>query len=157
MTHPGTLKQAFPNTCVQSHLKSAHPLVAKTVEVLVPICRVLCYGRVMPETWRLSYTAEFICEVVGCVGQKANRAAAIIGVDEGNIWLWQKHKAVDSECEKSQRRLTRPKEGRFPEVDDTVFTFFETDSRLKWTVLYCSYSTYSSSLIFLKCRSRLGI
>jgi hypothetical protein len=47
------------------------------------------------------------------------------GVDENNIRLWRKHKTAISKCEASQRKFTGPKKGRFPEIDDAVFTFFQ--------------------------------
>jgi transposase-like protein len=51
---------------------------------------------------RLSYTAKFKCEVIRFAEEKGNRkAAAIFGVDESNIRLWQEHKAVTSGCEAS--------------------------------------------------------
>jgi hypothetical protein len=53
------------------------------------------------------------------------KAAANFGVDESIIRLWRKHKAVISGCEASQRKFTGPKKGRFPEIDDAVFTFFQ--------------------------------
>jgi hypothetical protein len=52
---------------------------------------------------RLSYTAKLKHEVIRCAEEKGNRkAAAIFGVDESNVRLWQKHKAAMSECEASQ-------------------------------------------------------
>jgi transposase-like protein len=46
---------------------------------------------------RLSYTAKFKCEVIQCAEEKGNcKAAAIFGVDESNVRLWWKHKAVIS-------------------------------------------------------------
>jgi len=74
---------------------------------------------------RLPYTAEFKREVIRCTKEKGNRkAAAIFGVDERNVRLWQKHKTAISGCEASRRKFTRPKKRRFPETDDAVFTFF---------------------------------
>jgi hypothetical protein len=49
---------------------------------------------------------------------------------------WQKHKASISGCEASRRKFTGPKKGRFPEIDDAVFTFFQ--ERCK-TGLFVSY------------------
>jgi len=61
---------------------------------------------------RLSYTAKFKCEGIGCAEDKGNRkAAAIFGVDENNVPLWQKHKAVISRCEASRKKFTGPKKG----------------------------------------------
>jgi hypothetical protein len=75
---------------------------------------------------RLSYTAEFKCEVIRCTEEKGNcKAAEIFGVDESNIRLWQKHNALISWCEASRRKFSGPKKGRFPEIDDAVFTFFQ--------------------------------
>jgi hypothetical protein len=65
-----------------------------------------------------------------------HKAAAIFGVDESNVRLWSKHKAAISGCEASQRKFTRPKKGRFPEIDYVVFTFFQ--DRCK-TGLFVSY------------------
>jgi hypothetical protein len=41
MNHTITMKHAFPNKHVQSHLKPAHTIDVKMWKVLVPICRVL--------------------------------------------------------------------------------------------------------------------
>jgi hypothetical protein len=58
---------------------------------------------------RLSYTVKFKCEVIRCTEEKGNRkAATIFGVDESNVQLWRKHKAVISGCEASQRKFTGP-------------------------------------------------
>jgi hypothetical protein len=45
MSHIGTVKWAFLNKRVQSHMKPAHALVIETWKVLIPICRV-------PELWK---------------------------------------------------------------------------------------------------------
>jgi hypothetical protein len=75
---------------------------------------------------RLSYTAKFKHKVIQCAEEKGNRkATAIFGVDESNVRLWQKHKAAISGCEASRRKFTGPKKGRFPEINDAVFTFFQ--------------------------------
>jgi len=75
---------------------------------------------------RLSCTAKFKREVIRCAEDKENRkAAAMIGVDESNVRLWRKHKAAISGCEASRKKFTGPKKGRFPEIDDAVFTFFQ--------------------------------
>jgi len=86
---------------------------------------------------RLSYTAKFKHEVIRCTEDKGNRkAAAIFGVDESNVRMWQKHKAVISGCEASRKKFTGPKKGRFPQIDDAVFKFFR--ERCK-TGLFVSY------------------
>jgi hypothetical protein len=86
---------------------------------------------------RLSYTAKFKCEVIRCAEQKGNRkAAAVFGVDESNIRLWWKHKAAISGCEASQRKLTGPKKGQFPEIYDTVCAVFQERHK---TGLFVSY------------------
>jgi len=61
------------------------------------------YGGETPEkSKRLSYTAKFKREVIRCADDKQTRqAAAIFGVDESNVRLWQKHKAAISGCEAS--------------------------------------------------------
>jgi hypothetical protein len=64
------------------------------------------------------------------------KAAVIFGVDESNVRLWRKHKAAISGCEVSRRKFTRPKEGRFPEIDYAVFTFFQERRK---TGLFVSY------------------
>jgi hypothetical protein len=70
--------------------------------------------------------AKFKREVIPCADKKGNRkAAAIFGVHESKVGLWQKHKAVISGCEASQRKFSGPKKGRFSEIDDAVFTFFQ--------------------------------
>jgi hypothetical protein len=35
------------------------------------------------------------------------------------------NKAAISGCEASRRKFTGPKKGRFPKIDDAVFTFFQ--------------------------------
>jgi transposase-like protein len=50
---------------------------------------------------RLSYTAKFKREVIRCAEKGNSKAAAIFGVDESNVRLWRKHKAVISGCEAS--------------------------------------------------------
>jgi hypothetical protein len=51
---------------------------------------------------RLSYMAKFTHEVIWCAEETGNRkAAAISGVNESNIRLWQKHNAAISWCEVS--------------------------------------------------------
>jgi hypothetical protein len=86
---------------------------------------------------RLSYTAKFKSEVIRCVEEKGNRkAAAIFGVNESNVLLWRKHIAAISGCEASRRKFTGPKKGRFPEIDEAVFKFFQ--ERCK-TGLFVSY------------------
>ena len=86
---------------------------------------------------RLSYTAKFNREVIRCAEDKGNhKAAAIFGVDESNVQLWWKHKAVISGCEASQKKLTGAKKGQFPEIDDAVFKFFRERRK---TGLFVSY------------------
>jgi len=82
----------------------------------------------------LSYTAKFKPEVIRCAEDKGNsKVAAIFRVDESNVRLWRKHKAAISGCEASRKKFTGPKKGRFPEIDDAVFTFFHERRK---TVLY---------------------
>jgi len=86
---------------------------------------------------RLSYTAKFKREVIRCAEDKGNRkAAAIFGVDESNVRLWRKHKAAIRGCEASRKKFTGPKKGRFPEIDDAVFAFFQDRRK---TGLFVSY------------------
>jgi hypothetical protein len=81
---------------------------------------------------RLSYMSKFKCEVIWCAEENGNRkTAAIFGVDESNVQLWRKHKTAISRCEASQMKFTGPKKRRFPEIDGTVFTFFQDK------LLYC--------------------
>ena len=73
---------------------------------------------------RLSHTAKSKHGVAQCTEENGNRkSAAVFGVDENNVRLWQKHKAAITGCEASQRKFTGPK--KFPEIDDAVFTFFQ--------------------------------
>jgi hypothetical protein len=75
---------------------------------------------------RPSHTAKFKREVIRCAEEKGNRkAAALFGVHESNVPLWQKHNAAISGCEASRRKFTGPKKGLFPENDDAVFNFFQ--------------------------------
>jgi len=86
---------------------------------------------------RLSYTAKFKREVIRCTEDKGNsKAAAIFGVDESNVRLWRKNKAVISGCEASRKKFTGPKKGRFPQIDDAVFKFFRERGK---TGLFVSY------------------
>jgi len=86
---------------------------------------------------RLSYKTKFKREVIRCAEDKGNRkAAAIFGVDESNVRLWQKHKAAISGSEASQKKFAGPKKGQLPEIDDAVFVFFH--ERCK-TGLFVSY------------------
>jgi len=106
-------------------------------------------GRQKPK--RLSYTAKFKREVIWCAEEKGNRkAAAIFGVDESDVRLWQKHKTTIGGCEASRRKFTGPKKGRFPEIDDAVFTFFQDK------LLYCIVLTARTAalIIFPKSSSR---
>jgi hypothetical protein len=51
---------------------------------------------------RLSHMAKFKHEVIQCAEEEGNcKATAVFGVDESNIRLQQKHKAVISGCEAS--------------------------------------------------------
>jgi hypothetical protein len=94
---------------------------------------------------RLSYRAKFKREVIRCAEEKGNRkAAAIFGVDESNVQLWRKHKAAISGCEASQRKFTGPKKGRFPEIDDAVFMFFQERHK---TGLFVSYDLFHKEAI----------
>jgi transposase-like protein len=64
---------------------------------------------------RLPYMAKFKHEVIQCAEEKGNRkTAAIFGVDESNVRLWRKYKALIGGCEASRRKFTGPKKGRFP-------------------------------------------
>jgi hypothetical protein len=85
---------------------------------------------------RLSYTAKFQREVIQCAEKGNRKATAIFGVYVSYIQLWQKHKGVISGCEASQRKFTGPRKGRFPEIDDAVFMFFQ--ERCK-TGMFVSY------------------
>jgi len=81
--------------------------------------------------------AKFKCEVIRYTEDKGNRkAAAIFGVDESNIRLWQKHKPAISGCEASRKKFTGPKKRRFPETDGAVFVFFHERHK---TGLFVSY------------------
>jgi len=81
--------------------------------------------------------AKLKCEVIRCTEEKGNRKAArIFGVDASNVRLWRKHMTAISRCEASRRKFTGPKRVRFPESDDTVFSFFR--ERCK-TGLFVSY------------------
>jgi len=86
---------------------------------------------------RLSYTAKFKREVIRCTEEKVNhKAAAIFGVNESNVRLWRKHNAAIGGCEASQRKFSGPKKGRFPEIDDAGFKFFQERRK---TGMFVSY------------------
>ena len=80
---------------------------------------------------RLSYTAKFTHEVIRWAEKGNCKAAAIFGVDKSNVQQWRKHKTAISGCEASRRKFTGTKKGRFPEIYDAVFTFFQDK------LLYC--------------------
>jgi hypothetical protein len=82
---------------------------------------------------RLSYTAKFKREVIRCAEKGNCKAAAISGVNESNVRLWQKHNAAIGGCETLRRKFSGPKKGRFPEIDDAVFKFFSRETQ-DWTV-----------------------
>jgi hypothetical protein len=83
---------------------------------------------------RVSYMAKFKREVILGTEEKGNcKAATIFGVDESNVRLWRKHKAAISGFEASGRKFT----GRFPEIDDGFFTFFQERRK---TGLFVSYN-----------------
>jgi hypothetical protein len=88
------------------------------------------------KTKRLSYTAKFKREVIQCAEKRNCKTAEIFGVDGSNIRLWQKHKAAISECEASRRIFTGLKKGRFPEIDDAVFTCFQERRKTRLFVSY---------------------
>jgi len=53
--------------------------------------------------------AKFECEVIWCAEEKGNRkAAAIFGVDESNVRLWQKHKTAINGCEGGEGSVSCP-------------------------------------------------
>jgi len=80
---------------------------------------------------RLSYMAKFKRKVIWCAQDKGNRkATAVFGVDESNVRPWQKHKAAISGCEASRKKVTGPKKGRFPEIDDASSHSFMRDAKL---------------------------
>jgi transposase len=59
---------------------------------------------------RPSHMAKFKREVIRCAEEKRKcKAAAIFGVDESTVRLWQKHKTAIKGCEASQRKFTGPK------------------------------------------------
>jgi hypothetical protein len=93
---------------------------------------------------RLSYMAKFKREVIWCAEKGNCKAAAIFGVDESIVWLWQKHKAAISGCEASRRKFTGPKKGWFLEIYDAVFTFFQDRRK---TGVFVSYDLLSEEAI----------
>jgi len=99
---------------------------------------------------RLSYTAKFKREGIRCAEEKGNRkAAAIFGVNESNVRLWRKHNAAIGGCEASRRKFSGSKKGRFPEIDDAVFKFFQERRK---TGLFVSYDLLREEA-FKKARS----
>jgi hypothetical protein len=67
------------------------------------------------------------------VAQRRRETAAVIGVDDSNIRMWQKHKAMISECEASQRNSLDPRKGDFL----TVSSRFPQETQ-DWSKLYCT-------------------
>jgi hypothetical protein len=62
--------------------------------------------------------------VIWCAEKGIRKSTEIFWVDES--------KAAISRCEASGRKFTGPKKGRFPEIDDAVFMFFQ--EMQDWTV-----------------------
>jgi hypothetical protein len=60
------------------------------------------------------------------------------GVDVNKCQLWWKHKAGISVCEVSRKRVSGPKKGRIPEIDDVVFALFQ--ERRKNAINYIVFS-----------------
>jgi hypothetical protein len=54
----------------------------------------------------LSYTAQFRDEGVRCAEKGNCRISVILGADESNVRLWQKHKALICKCEVSWKILS---------------------------------------------------
>jgi hypothetical protein len=79
------------------------------------------------ESKRLSYTAKFKREVIQCAEEKGNRrAAAVFGVNECNVQLWQKHNTAISGCEAS----LDPRKDDFLKLMMQSSSFFKRDARL---------------------------
>jgi hypothetical protein len=89
---------------------------------------------------RLSYTPKFK-RSYSMRREGDHKAAAIFGVDESNV---RKRNAAISWCEASRRKYIGPKKGRYPEIDDAVFMFFQ--ERLK-TGLFLSYDLFHEEAI----------
>jgi hypothetical protein len=107
------MKCVFLNKRAQSRLKPGSSLVVK-------MCSNLSSTVFMEEGCQKSIIYNTVQTTkVNC------KAAAIFGADESSVWLWQKHKAVISECEASQKKFSGHKKGLFPEIDDAVFVFFQ--------------------------------
>jgi hypothetical protein len=108
------------------------------------------------EIKRLSYLAKFKCEVVLCIEEKGNcKATAISGVDENNVRLWRKHKAVISKCEVSQKKFTGSKKGQFPETDDVVFTVFQKTQ--DWSKLYYIFLMADTAALYHFSKMQLSV
>jgi len=102
-------------------------------------------GEGLQKSQRLSYTAKFKREVIRCTENKRNRKdATVFAVDESNVQLWRKHKAVIRGCEASRKKFSGPKKGRFPENDNTVFKFIRERRK---TGLFVSYILFRKEAI----------
>jgi hypothetical protein len=89
---------------------------------------------------RLSYMTKYKREVIQCSEEKGNRkAAAVFGVDESNVQLWQKHKAAISGCEASRRKFTGPKKDNFLKLMMRSSRFCKREARLNYllVMIYC--------------------
>jgi hypothetical protein len=72
--------------------------------------------------------AKFKSEVIWCTEEKGNRkVAAIFGVDDSNVRLWRKHKAVIIGCEGNS---LDPRKDDFLKFMMQSSHFFKRDARL---------------------------
>jgi hypothetical protein len=64
-------------------------------------------------------------------GKRHHKDAAIFGVDESNVQLWQKHKVAISKCEMSQKSSLAPRLDNFLKLMTQSSIFFKRDARLE--------------------------
>jgi hypothetical protein len=86
---------------------------------------------------RLSFMSKFKREFNRCAEDKGDRkATAIFGVDESNVRLWRKHKAVCVKCHK--RNSLDPRKDDFLKLMTRSSRFFKRDARLEclWVMIY---------------------
>jgi hypothetical protein len=115
------VKRAFPNNCAQSRLKPARAVV-KSREVVVQTCHVPWLRKRDTRNPKDYYIRQFKRDIVWCPEETGNRKAAVIFVDGNN-------EAAITECEASQTKFTRPKEGEFLKLMMQSSRFFKTDAR----------------------------
>jgi hypothetical protein len=90
----------------------------------------------MQKSKSLSHTAKFKSEIIRCAEKGKRKAIASFGLYESSVRLWRNQKATISGCDGSRRKFTGPRKGRFPEIDDAIFAFFQERRKIGLFVSY---------------------